>query len=291
MAGDPWAVVLAGGDGRRVAGVTRDAEGHPVPKQYWPVAGGAPMLRWALARARRVAPPSRVLVVVNQGHRRYWELALADVFRHNVLVQPCNRGTAAGVLFALLAIGARDGPEAAVVFLPSDHYVANEAVLRQAVLTALAAGDADGQAVYLLGITPDAPEPDYGWLLPASTDVVADVVRFIEKPPIEAILPLMARGALINSFVLVTRVDALLRVFARAAPDLLAALRGCLGCRAVSLGLARAYEAIASTDLSRDVLAAQPRGLRVVRVAPCGWSDLGTPDRLQPFLVDHGTAA
>jgi mannose-1-phosphate guanylyltransferase len=121
--------------------------------------------------------------------------------------------------------------------------------------------------------------------------VVADVARFVEKPPLESVGPLIAGGALINSFVLVTRVDALLRLFAAAAPRLLAALRACLGRHAASLDFARAYDSLADTDLSRDVLERHPHDLRVVRVAPCGWSDLGTPARLQPFLVGHHSAA
>ena len=51
MTAEPWVIVLAGGDGRRLAAVTRDVDGRPVPKQYWPVDGGAPMMRWAI-RAR-----------------------------------------------------------------------------------------------------------------------------------------------------------------------------------------------------------------------------------------------
>ena len=291
MAVEAWAVVLAGGDGRRVAAVTRDAQGRSVPKQYWPIANGTPMLRWAMARAQRVVPAHRVLVVVNRAHRAYWEPALADVFRHNLLVQPRNRGTAVGVLFALLAIGARGGPDARVVFLPSDHFVGDEAVLRQGVLTALASVDTDGRAVHLLGMKPEGPVADYGWLVPASDGVVADVARFVEKPPLESVGPLVEGGALINSFVLVTRVDTLLRLFAAAAPHLLAALRACLGRHAASLDFARAYDSLADTDLSRDVLERHARDLRVVRVAPCGWSDLGTPARLQPFLVGHHSAA
>jgi hypothetical protein len=53
MTGSPWAVVLAGGDGDRVSALTRDADGRVVPKQYWCCGGRPPMVRWALARARR----------------------------------------------------------------------------------------------------------------------------------------------------------------------------------------------------------------------------------------------
>ena len=131
MTASPWAVVLAGGDGDRVSAITRDAEGRVVPKQFWCCGGQAPMVRWALARARLIAETPRVLVVVREQHRACWEGALADVPRENILVQPENRGTAAGVMRALVEIQSRAITTAPVVLLPSDHYVADERVLHR----------------------------------------------------------------------------------------------------------------------------------------------------------------
>ncbi len=77
--GHLWAIVLAGGDGTRVSGLTVDrASGH-VPKQYWRPSGEGTLVRWALTRARGVVPLERVLVVVAEQHRRLWERELADV--------------------------------------------------------------------------------------------------------------------------------------------------------------------------------------------------------------------
>jgi hypothetical protein len=46
----------------------------------------------------------------------------------------------------------------------------------------------------------------------------------------------------------------------------------------------RLYEGLPHMDLSRDVLQRASRFLSVVRVPPCGWSDLGTPERLRQYL-------
>jgi hypothetical protein len=50
-------------------------------------------------------------------------------------VQPCNRGTAPGVLLPLVAILDRD-PEAVVLLLPSDHFVADEPALARSLRAA-----------------------------------------------------------------------------------------------------------------------------------------------------------
>jgi len=285
MIGAPWAVVLAGGDGQRVSALTRDADGRAVPKQFWSCSGLTPMVRWALARARCLAPAPRVLIVVNEPHRPFWRRELADVPLHNLVIQPCNRGTAAGVLLALLEIQARGSAAAPVVLLPSDHYVADEIVLHRAMLTALRVARHSGRSAVLLGVSPTDVEPGYGWIVPATADPIARVSQFLEKPSTENVGQMVSRGALINSFILVARVQAMLDLYERTLPDILRAFRRGTPTSPAELAIRRLYEDLPSLDLSRDVLERASGSLSVVRVPPCGWSDLGTLDRLQFFLA------
>jgi len=284
MTGSPWAVVLAGGDGDRVSSITLDAEGRTVPKQFWCGGGRAPMVRWALARARRISPVPRVLAVVREQHRSYWQRLLADVPRHNLLIQPENRGTAPGVLRALVEIEAREGGASSVVILPSDHYVGDEDVLHDALVTAVRASRREARSVVLLGVCPARAEAGYGWILPAAAGEVSPVEQFIEKPDAETAGRLLGRGALVNSFIIAARVEALMGVIGRALPDMLHAFRQAASGRHAGLALRRFYRHLPASDLSRDVLARTTPLLLVVRVAPCGWSDLGTPERLRHFL-------
>jgi mannose-1-phosphate guanylyltransferase len=284
MTGAPWAVVLAGGDGQRVSALTRDASGRVVPKQFWPCNGRAPMVRWALARARHIAPAPRVLIVVNEPHRPFWRRELADVPLHNLVIQPSNRGTAAGVLLALIEIQTRGSAAAPVVLLPSDHRVGDEAVLHRALQAAVQASRHNGRAVVLLGVSPTDLEPGYGWILPATGDPIARVSQFLEKPSAEDVGQMVSRGALINSFILAARVQAMLDLYEQTLPDILRAFRRCTLTSPAALAIRRLYEDLPSFDLSRDVLERAAGSLSVVRVPPCGWSDLGTPDRLQSFL-------
>ena len=285
MIGAPWAVVLAGGDGQRVSALTRDADGRAVPKQFWSCSGLTPMVRWALARARCLAPAPRVLIVVNEPHRPFWRRELADVPLHNLVIQPCNRGTAAGVLLALLEIQARGSAAAPVVLLPSDHYVADEIVLHRAMRTAVRVARHSGRSAVLLGVSPTDVEPGYGWIVPATADPIARVSQFLEKPSTENVGQMVSRGALINSFILVARVQAMLDLYGQTLPDILRAFRRCTPTSPAELAIRRLYEDLPSLDLSRDVLERASGSLSVVRVPPCGWSDLGTLDRLRFFLA------
>jgi len=284
MTDAPWAVVLAGGDGDRVSAMTRDAAGAVVPKQFWSVGGWPPMVRWALARARGIASLPRVLVVVKDQHRAFWEAALADVPRQNILVQPENRGTAAGVLRALVEIQSREITTAPVVLLPSDQYVEDERVLHDALGVAIRTACQGDPPVVLLGISPATEEAGYGWLLPASSGSFARLRRFAEKPPAPQVRELIRNGALINSLILAARAHVLLALISCVFPDILRAFQRFAREPEGGTEVRRLYEALPFMDLSRDVLQRSTAFLSVVRVPPCGWSDLGTPERLRQFL-------
>jgi mannose-1-phosphate guanylyltransferase len=97
-------------------------------------------------------------------------------------------------------------------------------------------------------------------------------------------------GALINSLILAARAHVLLALIARVFPDNLRAFQRFAREPDGAEVVRRLYAALPSMDLSRDVLQRSTAFLSVVRVPPCGWSDLGTPDRLRQFL-DRAPAA
>jgi len=278
-----WAVVLAGGDGRRVASLTTGEDGRPVPKQYCSFGGRKSMIRWAFARALGVVPRHRILFVVAEQHRRCWERDLADVAADNILVQPRNRGTAAGVLLAAVDVLFRRDPKARLLILPSDHFVADEDILRDALVAALRTRGPRNRPILLLGMTPELCAPDYGWIVPAGDGAMASVAQFVEKPDLDVALALMRRGALVNSFMIVAQASALLRACELTVPDLAHAFVAREAAGAAARSLTDFYGDLPGADLSRDVLTKSAGSLAVVRIPACGWSDLGTPARLHAY--------
>ncbi len=278
--GNDWAIVLAAGEGTRLRSLATDGQGQVTPKQYCSLRGGATLLEWSLQRAERVVPSERTLAVVAAEHGRWWRPQLSELPEDNVVVQPLNRGTAAGVLLPLLEVLDRD-PEARVIVLPSDHFVAREAILQSALQHALADLARRGRGVTLLGVEPDGPVPDYGWILPGGRlpGGTLRVAAFVEKPDPAAASELMRRGGVWNSFVFAADAPALLGLYERRLPALLSTLR-----RARAAGrrddLAAAYAALAPSDFSRDLLQGVVDSLTVLPVADCGWTDLGTPERV-----------
>jgi mannose-1-phosphate guanylyltransferase len=281
-----WTIVLAAGDGSRLAALTYGHAGETVPKQFCSLRGDRTLLGDALARARATTPAERVIVVVAEKHRPYWCGELDGLPPENVLVQPANRGTAAGLLLPLLAVLERD-PHACVAILPSDHHVREEAVLRIALLLALQYAERHAGQVCLLGISPDSADAEYGWILPRDhCSTLSRVERFVEKPGTELAGFLMQQGALWNSFLLAGSGRALLALYERALPALLATLSGALRVplEVRDEELRRVYETLSPADFSRDVLQGSEPELRVLAVPACGWTDLGTPRRVAQCL-------
>jgi mannose-1-phosphate guanylyltransferase len=283
---DLWVVVLAAGDGSRLIEWTRDGTGRPVPKQFFSFGAGESMLARTLARARCLVPPARVLTVVAEQHREWWVQELEGLPAENVVVQPRNRGTAAGILLPLLRLLTRD-PDAVVVVLPSDHYVEHEEVLRQATLRAIGHVSREPWSVVLLGIEPDDPDPEYGWILaaPGEARKIRPVLRFVEKPGSPEAARLMAEGALVNSFIFVATARQLLRLYEEAQPGLLRQYLMSLPLRGWGReALEALYRFLPARDFSRDLLQPSVSRLRLQQVAPCGWTDLGTPGRVARWM-------
>jgi mannose-1-phosphate guanylyltransferase len=242
------------------------------------------MLQWALDRARAVVPSERIVTIVAREHRPFWERELGALPRSNIVVQPRNRGTAAGVLLPLIRILQRD-PEATVCVLPSDHYVENEETLAGALRAAVRVVEGQPDQVVLLGVTPEEVDTEYGWILPGPgrSGWTQPVQRFHEKPAAADAAELLLRGALWNSFVFAGAGRTLLQVIGERLPQLLEAF---LSERPLEddARLAELYEEIPSKDLSSDVFQGAVGRLSLFAVPPCGWSDLGTPSRLGRFL-------
>ncbi len=103
-----WAVILAGGDGRRLGSLTTNADGVCTPKQYCSLNGGPSLLQLSLQRALGLVPRERIVPVVTETHRCWWEPQFSSWRRSTVVVQPSNRGTGLGILLPLLVIAKSD---------------------------------------------------------------------------------------------------------------------------------------------------------------------------------------
>jgi mannose-1-phosphate guanylyltransferase len=292
-----WAVVLAGGKGVRLSGLTRHVYGEDRPKQYAALTGGKSLLRQTLERVSVRIPSSRTVVVTMAAQQSY----LAAEFGHDspgphVLQQPEDRGTAAAVLLAAHWIRARDS-EARLVVLPSDHFVADDGLFMAQVVELLTVLEAQPERIILLGADPTEPEADYGWIELGATlpgvgrHPVYRVLRFQEKPAQAIADQLFGSGALWNTSVFAGRAATLVDAGRACLPSLhdrLARLATFLGTEHERWALRQAYELAPPANFSRAVLERSPQTLAVMRLSAVAWRDLGTPRRVIRTLDELG---
>ena len=278
-----WSIVLAAGQGRRLAALTGG-----VPKQFWSPDGDRTLLEQTLDRLAPLVPPKRTMTVIDRSHRALARTLWNRASLGHLLEQPDDRGTAPGVLLGLSEVIARD-PEALVLVSPSDHGIARPAGFRTGIRRAMDAIGRNPRDIILFGVRPTSPVGDYGWITSsqeAASGAIRPVTTFVEKPALEAAETLLRRGAVWNTMVMVAHARALLALFEQQLPATTDALQRAWAWdpRARAELLNRTYVDLPRTDFSRDVLT-PAHDLSVYTWPPSlGWTDLGTPSRLAAWL-------
>ena len=289
-----FAIVLAGGQGTRLEALTRAVHARPVPKQFATLCGDRSFLQKTLDRIGPLIPSERTVVVVAEDQAEIAAGQIGDYPGIEIVHQPSNRGTGAGVLLPLAHVLARE-PDPVVVVLPSDHHFEREARFHEAVLRAMLAADSVPEGVVLVGAGAETPSTDLGWIVCGAARGpraarARKVESFMEKPDGDTARALLRQGALWNTLVIAARGRALWSLAERHVPAICPSLlsyRSLIGDRGAKLHLREAYSTLPATDLSRDILQ-RAEGLLAIAMNDAGWSDCGTPDRLFRALEKSG---
>lgn len=283
-----WAIVLAGGDGTRLAETTRRVYGSSLPKQFQSFGRARTFLQSTLDRMQGLIPPQRTVVVVSASHETVAREQLAAFEGIEIVAQPRNQGTLPGVLLPLVHVLRRD-PGADVALVPSDHDFTHPGIMLDALARARAAARAPRAAMVLLGACAEGPAIDLGWMLTKTAAVSRGAVpirEFVEKPGQALAEQLFRAGALWNTMLSVTRGEALWGLARRHAPGHAAWFEGyaaSVGQPNAGVRLRELYEHLRPADFSRDLVAVA-RGSYAVSMEGAGWSDCGTPERLEAAL-------
>jgi len=286
-----WAIVLAAGDGKRLAPLTRALYGWELPKQFAVLHRGRSLLQTTVDRIAPLVPPERTVVVVGRAHGALARLQLAEHRGVEIVAQPRNLDTGPGILLPLSHVLAHD-PGASVVVLPSDHYVADPRPLLSAVRTAVETSVRVEELLTLLGVVPDHAETDYGWIVPGprvdpgTDERLRGVSRFVEKPsPLEA-QHLLRLGALWNTSISISRASTywdLMREHLPVQAGLFEKYRLQIDRPGQERLLDALYAAMESANFSRAVLE-RAGNLAVLAIDGTGWSDWGRPERILQSL-------
>ena len=287
-----WSIIIAGGEGERTRPFIQKWLGCSKPKQYCTFVGSRSMLQHTLDRADRVGKPDQKVTVVAEQHLSYAREALDKQQAGEMILQPQNCDTGAGIFLPLTYVRAHD-PNATVAIFPSDHFVFPEDRFVETVRRAASAVQILKDRLLLLGVRPTNLELDYGWVNVGGvlgrngSSSVRQVNSFLEKPsPLEA-LQAMANGALWNTMVMVGKVDTLWNLGWECIPAIMERferLGKTIGTVHESQTLHRLYRYMPHMNFSSEVLQKIPERLGVIELEEVLWSDWGRPERIKETL-------
>jgi len=250
------------------------------------------MLQHTLDRADRLGKPDQKITVVAEQHLCYAQEALDKQQAGEMILQPQNCDTGAGIFLPLAYVRARD-PNATVAIFPSDHFVFPEDRFVETVRRATRAIEVLKDRLLLLGVRPTNPELDYGWVNVGGIlgrngiSCVRQVGSSLEKPsPLEA-LQAMSNGALWNTMVLVAKVDTLWKLGWQCIPAIMERferLGKTIGTVHESQTLHQLYQYMPHMNFSSEVLQKVPERLGVIELEEVLWSDWGRPERIKETL-------
>lgn len=297
------ALVLAGGEGKRLRPFVHLLRRDLLPKQYVNFIGRRSMLEHTLDRAENLVPRERVFTVINRGHLIFPEVSRQLESRHpgTVIVQPENKETAPGILFPLIQIAKRH-PDSIVTLLPSDHFILEEDELVAYLSVAQQWVKRDDSRIMLLGVRPDRDESDYGYIVPGcrskrGSHTTFQIASFVEKPDDCAAKALTQDGALWNTMMMVFKTATLMSLIEETAPQLFEVFRkvhDALDTAREAAVIEQVYRQLPPLNFSRDIIEPLARShstqLLALPVENILWSDWGSESRIMEILRQTGYA-
>ena len=294
-----YAVIMAGGTGGLMLWPYSRKKN---PKQFIDVFGSGTMVESAIARLKDFILPENIYVVTHVQGEMMMRRFLPWFPSENVLVEPVARDTAPCIALATAYISKRD-PDAVMIAVPADLLVLDELSFVE-ILKAGVSVAQDKKSIVTIGVTPDRPEPEYGYIqvdkpraaddiLPGSTISLFSVRAFAEKPDIKTAQEFIDSGDFYwNSGILLWHIDVIRREFERSMPDLYKDLQ----CIYDSIGSGReraviedVYSWIHPVSIAYGIME-QAESVCML-AGSFGWTDLGSwDDVLKIERKDHPEA-
>lgn len=272
-----YAVVMAGGGGTRLWPMSRKQH----PKQTLSLTGARTLFQVAVDRLLPLITLEHIFVVTTADQVDSLVAQYPQIPRSNFIIEPQGRGTASCIGLSALILEEMD-PEATMIVVTADHYIADEDTFRDSLRAAREIAN-EGYLV-TMGIEPTYPSTGYGYIEQGEyLGEIGDfeyfrVVKFTEKPDAKAAQRFLDAGNYAwNSGMFIWQVDRILDEIRRQMPELngvLETLGGVESPEDFEGALSQLWPALPKQTIDYGVM----ENAELVAVIPSdiGWSDIGT---------------
>jgi len=291
MGSNYYAAIMAGGGGTRLWPLSRKKR----PKQTLKFFGERTLFQISVERILPIIEPDSILVLTVKDHAELLSKQEESLAQKNFVIEPSPKGTASAIGLAAIYLNHRD-PGSVMACLTADHFMANEPAFRELLMAAYDAA-LDNHLV-TLGITPETPEPTYGYIHKGNSvdkyrgRQAFNVRAFKEKPDPDLARKYQQSGEYSwNSGMFVWRTDRILDEIQRQMPDLFSGLQEIE--KAVDTDRERetvesVWSELKSITIDYGVMEGA-EGVVVIPADDLGWIDVGDWNRLYDVLEKDET--
>ena len=198
-------ILLSGGSGKRLWPLSNEIRSKQFVKIFRGVEGYESMLQRTFRQIFTIPAQISVTVSTSQAQEKILKKYIpADV---DISAEPCRRNTfpAIALTAAYLHDVKKVDVDAPIVICPVDPYVDDNFFAHFITLADLVKTSAAN--LILLGINPTYPSEKYGYIIPASTEKISDVVEFKEKPDLTTVEKYIQSGGLWNGGVFACKIS------------------------------------------------------------------------------------
>jgi len=194
MKNNHFALILAGGQGTRFWPWSTAEK----PKQFLTVVGDHPLITQTYRRLLKFISKKNIFVIADSKYLPAVRECLPGFPKSNFIAEPAPRNTAPALMQANVVLS-KINPEANLLVVPADHFIAEENIFAKQLTTALEY--AQNRCVITAGIKPSEPHTGYGYIQFSENKTQKKdcrgfypIVQFKEKPDIVTAARYLKKG-------------------------------------------------------------------------------------------------
>jgi len=163
------------------------------PKQFLSVVGSEPLLTQTYNRLKKFIHKKNIFIIADGKYLKNVRACLPGFPAANFISEPAPRNTAPALIQANIYL-ARIDPQASLLVVPADHYIAEEDVFAAELTAALEY--AENRCIVTAGIKPTEPHTGYGYIRFSQKKGgdFHDIIQFKEKPDRKTAIQYVKKG-------------------------------------------------------------------------------------------------